>query len=302
MRWWQWGCALALGLSITLECFAARVAKVRGKSLLIELEGEPAKVGDIYLLKDDLGKTRGIIKIAKVSGAKAIARLGRGRAQEGMTLTLRPPKGQAASRAKKGQPVSETEKAQETTQTEETTKAETSRSYWGVQLGYLLNSMDVDLRTPVARTVSMEGNSFSARGFFDYLVFDRVWFRGIAGVEQFIADGASVCGAAANTGCDVEINYLSIDAWGRYVFTEQTFRPWAGLGFGLLFPATKKSSAIAESSITNTSAIRIGAGFDWFLSPRFMMPFNVEYVLLPESSTVKADYIAIRLGFGLPFD
>lgn len=299
-----WPLALTL-LIFSASSFAAKVAGVKGKRLLINLEGEPAKKGDIFYLKNPAGKRTAIIKIMAIKGDKALAVLGKGRAQKGYSLEYRPGSSTAQKRGGQQRP-GQTRQDQE--QEEKTSTAATSSdtTYWGIIAGFSMNSMDVDLKDQNGDprdSVSMSGSGFSLKAFFDYKLIDSVWFRGFSGIETFTTSGDAKCGDASpfTEGCETDIMYLSLDPWGRYVFSEGNFRPWVGVGFSLLFPLSKTSTALDESSITNTSVMSFGVGLDWFVSPTFFVPVTVEYGLLPSSDDVSANMISLRAGAGFSF-
>lgn len=270
-----------LVFSVPTLAFSAQVAKVKDKKVLLQLDGEPAEVGDFYYLLNSDGKKKGIVKITKVRDDKAIATLGKGEARPGWTLLKREKK--AGAHTKSAGKVRHEKQA-------------VGESYFGVSLGYSMDSMKVQLAPDT--TVSLSGGAITYKGFFDYNLFDRVWFRGYAGVESFVANGPTVCGGAA---CDVNITYLSMDLWGRYVFMPGSFRPWLGGGFSLIFPLSKSSTALSESSISNTSIISFGGGFDYFFTPTIFVPLTVEYGLFPKSDNVDTNLIAIRTGLGFSF-
>ena len=180
--------------------------------------------------------------------------------------------------------------------------------FWGLIAGFAQNSMDVKLKDNNGDDrgdVSMSGNGFSAKGLLDYKLLESVWFRGMAGIEQFNTTAGNECGNNDpdydNAACETDIMYISLDLWGRYVFSSGSFRPWAGAGFSLLVPMSKTSTALDEDSITNTSVMAAGFGFDWFTSDTFYVPFQVEYGLLPSSDDVTASLIAVRVGAGFAF-
>lgn len=283
------------------KALAASVVGVKGKKILVDLQGEPALKGDIFYLLDKSGKKKALIKIMKVKGNKALAMLGKGKALKGYTLKYRPKKG---STARKGQ-----KRGGDTTVNRgddaPTSAGESGGMFWGVMLGFSQNAMDVELQDNSGNargSTSLSGNGFSAKGLVDYNLFSPVWFRGTFGIEQFNTEGENLCGASPFTDkCVAEIMYLSMDLWGRYLFSEGSFRPWVGGGFSLMFPLSQTATALDESSITNTSVMSFGLGVDWFTSPTFYLPFSVEYGLLPSSDTVSANTIAIRLGAGFSF-
>lgn len=285
--------------------FAATVVGVKGKKILVNLQGEPALKGDIFYLLDKSGKKKALIKIMKVKGNKALALLGKGNAAKGFTLKYRPKKGESTANRPKG---GESDKEDTTAESADSggSAAGSSQMYFGVMLGFSQNSMDVELQDDAGASrgsTSLSGNGYSAKALVDYNLFSGIWFRGMFGVEQFNVSGDKLCGLSPsfNSTCTAEIMYLSLDMWGRYLFSEGSFRPWVGGGFSLMFPLTQSATALDESSITNTSVMSFGLGFDYFTSPTFYIPISVEYGLLPSSETVSANTIAIRAGAGFSF-
>ncbi len=270
---------------------AAQVAKVRGKALLIDTQGEPMAPGDIYYVIDLNGSRKAIIRIAKVKGNRAIAQLGKGRPQVGMSLERRGSQSASA-------PVSQSRISDYSAPTS------AADSYWGAMLGIGFDSMTADIITDTnlkQGTASTTGTSFSLKGLYDHRLFDRVWFRGLFGIEGLKTEGGNNCGTSTNQACNVDIMYLSADALGRYLFSEQQIRPWVGGGLSLLFPLSKSSTLLQDSSITNTYALLFAAGVDWQISPTMSLPFSVEYGMLPKSDTVEASWIQIRGGVAFPF-
>ncbi len=296
-------------LGTLLFCFffsfaaeAAKVAKVKGKKVLINLDGDPAQVGDIYYTLTPQGKKAGIIKLQKIKGNQAIAILGKGRALPGYGLEYRTPKGSTAKSS------SGTAGVEEAIASDSggSTSGSSKKMFWGGMVGFSMDTMDVDLKDgngATRATAGLTGSAFSVKGLFDYELLQQVWFRGTAGLEGFKASGSSVCGDSPTFGqaCDVDINYLAMDLWGRYLFSTGDYRPWLGVGFSLLFPMTKKASAVEEGSISNSSVMAFGGGLDWFISKDMYVPIQLEYGILPESEDVSAHMIALRVGLGIPF-
>jgi outer membrane protein W len=269
-------------LFTSLAAQAADVVKVKGKGVLVNLSGETAQVGDNYYLLNSSGKKIGIIRIVKmIKGDQAIAKLTAGQANPGMILQKRAAGGgTTARRREKGGGGSAYLQ---------------SKSYWGVLGGFSKNSMSVDLTN--GANASMSGTGFSVFGMFDYMFFDRVWFRGSAGYEAFNVSGGNACSGT----CDAQIGYLAFSFMGRYLFTDGSIRPWLGGGFDLLFPATKSSTALESSSVTNAGIFIFAAGADWSISNTMYIPFSVEYGLFPKSASVEASWIAVRAGIAVPF-
>jgi len=288
--------------------FAAKVVGVKGKKILVNLQGEPAQKGDLFFLINPAGKKRAIIKIMKVKGNKALAVLGKGKARKGYTLQYRPKKSSSAKRNKGGGPDTDAPVSMTTG-----SSRSSGDMYWGIIAGFAQNSMTVKLKQADTDTnpgadrgeESLSGNGFSFKGLIDYKLLESVWFRGTAGIEQFVAEGGQNCGNNVpdydNAACETDIMYISLDFWGRYLFSTGSFRPWVGAGFSLLVPMSKSSTALDEASITNTSVMSAGLGFDWFTSDSFYVPVQIEYGLLPSSDDVTANIIAVRVGAGFSF-
>ncbi len=267
------------------SAFAADITKVKGNKALINLDGLEAAEGDVFFAIDSNGKKKGIIKIDKVKGDKAIGAISKGKAQVGWTLTKRGPK---AAGDDSVTPSSKSTKG---------FSASNHDTFIGAMVGYGMDSAEVTLDS--GDVASLSGSGISAKGFFDYKLFPNIWFRGFGGIENFNGTGGNVCTGGAT--CDVKIMYITFDFWGRYVFSDKEFRPWLGGGFTLLFPMTKSSTAIVETSITTTSTYGVGGGADWFISKDSFIPMSVEYQLFPSSNQAKASIIALRVGYGMSF-
>jgi hypothetical protein len=283
-------CVFLLSLSTSSFVFAAEVVKVKGKSALLDMKGDPAVPGDtFYAVKPD-GKRAAIIRISKVKGDKAIGKVTKGKAAAGYTLEFKPAKVPGQMQAKE--------------KTDSSGQPTAHRSYWGGVFGYSQTSWSVnvnDANDELFETIKMSGGGFSAKALFDYELFPQVWFRGSTGLEGISGTGPAKCGEDNTGPCDVSIYYLSMDFIGRYVFSNGTFRPWLGGGVELLIPASKKATAIAESSISTSNVIVVAGGFDWFTSPNLYIPITLEYGMLPKSDEVEATWIAFRVGFAVPF-
>jgi hypothetical protein len=279
------------------SAFAAEILKVKGKSALIDLKGDPAAPGDLfYAVKPD-GKRAAIIKISKVKGEKAIGKITKGKAASGYTLELKPSAVTRNSRSSSEDSAS--------SDSGSSAPAGGVRSYWGFLLGYGMDKMDVNVNDFTSglfrEKTSLSGSGFSAKGLFDYELFPQVWFRGTTGLQGFSVSGSSICGVNNAETCNADLYYLSFDFLGRYVFSNGNIRPWAGGGIGLLFPVSKKATALQASSISTTNVMMFAGGVDWFISPRMYIPISIEYGLLPKSDEVEASWIEFRAGMAVPF-
>lgn len=277
----------------SLSVQAAKIAKVNGKKAYLILDSRVEAVkGDIYEVIDPQGAKKGLIKVMKVKGGRALGLL-KGSAKKGWNLKKR-----SSSQAKKGR-----SGAPQKDRYESLKQASASGSFYGILAGFSSNSMSAKIEQGNNTTldVDMTGSGFSGRLLFDYALWTSLWFRGLLGLENFATKGDANCGLSNNEECKVEISYLALDLWGRYLLTQGTFRPWIGLGFNLLFPSSQVSTAIDEESITSTSVFAAGGGVDWFFKPDMYMPIQIEYGMFPSSETVSVSYISFRLGVAIDF-
>jgi hypothetical protein len=285
----------SLALFVSVQTHAAKVLKIDGRKVMIDLEGDTAKDGDVFVVYDPAGKRKALVKIKGVKGSRAVGIVGKGKAQAGWKAKISE---KTAGKSKSGS------RTARTSSPEPDTSSPSGTSFWGLMGGLAMNSMSVDIDNnndgTSDKTASLDGMGFSAKGLFDYELFSQVWFRGLAGIEGLDASGSSEVGCGGKA-CSVSIYYLAADLWGRFVFSEGSFRPWIGAAFSLMFPLSKDATALQDSSITNTSAISIGGGIDWFTSPTFYIPIQVEYSMLPKSETVEASAINARIGIAMPF-
>jgi hypothetical protein len=274
---------ISFSICFSTTAFAIQIAKVKGRGVLIKLEGEATQAGDMFYALNSAGKKKAVIKITKVKGGSAVGQITAGKAEAGMALQRR--SGAVASHGSHSSSGGAFLR---------------SKSYWGVLGGLNMNTMDVDLPSPLSQTVSLSGMSFSLKGLFDYELFDHIWFRGTSGYQGFTASGSSKCGTGTSA-CNVSISYLSFDFLGRYIFTDGSIRPWLGGGFSMLFPAAKSSTALESSSITTSSTLVLAGGADWSINKEMYIPISLEYAMFPKSSTTSANWIALRAGVAWPF-
>ena len=91
----------------------------------------------------------------------------------------------------------------------------TKKMLVGFMGGYTITDMQVTLATTSA-TVDMGGNGYGAKVLFDYGIMNNLWFRGMVGLENFSAGGVNNSGCTGGAECNVNIDYLAFDFWGRW--------------------------------------------------------------------------------------
>ncbi len=284
-----------LGFFVSEVAEAARISQVRGKNVLIELEGTPARPGDIFFVVNPQGQRQGVVRIGQVRGRQAVAQLGRGQAQAGWSLVAR------EGAAGPGKPPTQQQRAQgqptpATPSTRATSPSPSPSMLFGLLLGYSLSSMTLD--PDDAPEYSLDGGGLSVKGLLDYPIWGSIGLRATAGLQQLEADGTN----SSDQDSSVSVNYLSAGFWGRFSMTQSNFRPWVGGGVNLLFPlGAETKNSIKQESIQTTSLFSVGGGLDFYLNPRLMLPIQFEYNLFPPTDAVKANMITVRFGVGYSF-
>lgn len=147
-----------------------------------------------------------------------------------------------------------------------------------------------------------------------YRVNDKIAV-GLRLESAIMARGVDISGASASTTVDLEVSAAgSYTVNGQYYFSNNSFRPFAGLGFGIYTIASAKAST---TSTTSTSSVSVASNKFGFY-PRFgfdvgHFTMQLEYNIVPSTkstalivagSTVtsvtsesKNSYLGIKAGF-----
>ncbi len=268
----------ALTISSAFQVNAAVVKAVKDKKVLVDMQSDKFKAGDILRAQDSSGKTVALIKIIKVKGSLAEG-IFKGKAEKGLSVSLKPAsekKSAGASRSshKSSEPFSDKK--------------------LGVMVGLSNGSATAKVTALTGTaTTSMSGMGFSVKGVMDTQLLSWLNFRGLAGFQQFNVTGTDPNGGCGGS-CNTKVLYLGADFLARFMFTDAL---WAGGGASLLFPMTKSSTAITASSISNTLVYQVAAGYDLHFADSAYIPIQVDYDLFPASSTVTASMISARIGY-----
>lgn len=259
---------------------AASVKAVQNTKVLLELNGDTATEGDLFIAVDpSTGKRLGIIKITKVKGNRALGNIVKGRAAKGWDAN---PRGkQAARKAPK----------------QEKPSSGPSNLGIGGMVGYAMENQSVTFNTPVF-TTNMTGNGFSGHVFGDYNFTDMFGVRGVAGMDMLSVSSNDTC---TGQKCSTSITYLTLGGWGRLNFWPGELNPWIGGGMLFLMPMSSDSTAIATDSISSTYAFVLGGGVDWRLDSSMYIPIQFEYALFASSTGVSTNWMALRAGLGFSF-
>ncbi len=282
---------LITSLILSQNAFAARVVQVKGKQILIDLEGDSANVGDKYFVMI-ANKKRGVVTIKKIGKSRAIATLDKGKAEVKATLQL----AKAAAVANNSDEDEAPSKKR---------KSKGGGTTIGVLAGYSMDSQSAKL-VNASRTdteeASMSGSGFSVLGFADIPYSGNLGFVGRAGFETFSVTGTSsksYC-SGNSSNCLTKITYLTLDALIRYEFGSGSFVPFAAGGIGIYYPISKETTALSPD-IGMSTVFLADLGVKYHLSPTSYIPAMIEYGLFPPGPDVSTSIIAVRVGYALSF-
>ena len=288
---------ILIGFSFCDNLYAASIAKVKGRKVLIKSDGE-VKAGKVYYIISESGKKRGLVKVKKVKGTKAIGVISKkSKAMKGWTLRERVRKVSKRRKRSRGDD-------------EYDPRTSLKKIAFGVLIGMNIANMEVKQIgfDPIFNDATLTGTGFSGKLFGDYNLFGGLWFRGTLGLEQLALEGEEdnlVCiedmSPPADKLCEVSINYLSADFLARYVFGIKMFRPWIGGGLSVAFPISSASTALQEDDIQVANTFIGALGVDLHFTPTIMMPIQAEFNFFAPADTVSASFIAARIGLAYKF-
>lgn len=287
------------------DAFAAQVAAVKGKQVLVL--GDQLEAGGLYYVTAQ-GKKKGIIRVVKIKGRKALAQLLKGSAGKGYTLVYRPKKGAGTSTAQKTRtrPSTSSSAAYDKYSEKPSSKFNNSSGYSGTSksfsiggmIGYQMNSAEVSFTG--GGSDSLSGSTIGFKAFGDYPLTEKINIRGEFGTMPFQAEGELVC-IDGNT-CGMNISYLAATMWARYMLgtSSSKTRFWGGGGASLAFPTgTGDTNAVNTDGIGSTLIFNVGGGFDYNLGEKYYIPVTLQYSLFPADDTVSANMIIFSAGLGM---
>lgn len=285
---------------------AAEVTNVKEKRVLLDTTGLEALEGDEFFLMTIENKKVGIVKLTKVKNGKALGDLIKGRAEIGMTLMAKSNTPKAAPRSTKNT-FDPTDESSIAPSLKGNTGFKLKRANVGILFNVLMNTMSAEEQNGngVAETAAMKGTSFGAMGFYDYAFSPRLMVRGAAGLDMYSTSSSITilgCENKTSTSCNVNINYLTASAYGKYNLTvDGNTRFFLLGGTSLMYAVSKKSTALKESEISITQVFLFGGGVDIKMDEKTFIPISIEYGIFPPSDSVKASTIYIRGGYAWIF-
>ena len=160
--------------------------------------------------------------------------------------------------------------------------------------------------------ITNTGFGFGAKVAVDYDILDTLGLRAFAGWQQFNANSkdSRQSGTCSNqegviADCKMELDMLLIHAQLHYYFLSQStdmFRPWFGLGGGLLIPLrTSENTALMEDPST-TGILTASMGGNINISSKLYFAPQLDFNYFLSSSTDAITYfISLKVGLMYSF-
>lgn len=269
---------------------AARITRVKGNQVMIDLEGENVAEGSRHLVIVG-GKKKAVVEITKAKNGKAIGKVLKGTPAQDGTLQALGGGGSSGGSTKTASKSHRSRSARD-----RSTSDSFSDLTVGAVLGLGLTGQDVTATNPSnqSETISMTGSGFSLKAFGDLPISGNLGAIGRVGLEKFGVSGTSQGGAEVKT----DIMYLTADLLLRYTFLDGDFKIFPLGGLGLHYPISKSSDVLNVQQISATTIFFFGGGMQYKFSDTMYATATAEYGLFPPSNDVKTSLIAVRGGVG----
>lgn len=284
------GFAIATLAFSASEAEAARITRVKGNQVMIDLEGATDIAEGSRHLVIVGGKKKAVVEITKAKGGKAIGKVLKGTAaQDGTLQALGGSSGGGSSKS-----------ASKSRRSRSTRDRSTSDSFSdltvGAVLGLGITGQDVTATNQAnqSETISMTGSGFSLKAFGDLPISGNLGAIGRVGLEKFGVTGTPQAGGEVKT----DIMYLTADLLLRYTFLDGDFKVYPLGGLGLHYPISKSSDVLNVQQISATTIFFLGGGMQYKFSDTMYATATAEYGLFPPSNDVKTSLIAVRGGVG----
>ncbi len=280
--------------------YSASIIQSKGNKVLINLEGEKVRIGQIISFQNDDGKVVAKAVVQQAKGERAIAVIKNGKLDGSEIVVI-------SSKKTNQDENFEDDEEQESFRQPVQKVYRFNSTKISALLTIGINNMNTKQTTggplPSNENVALKSNSFGLTGAIDYPFRNWLTLRGTLGFEPFNVDGNStlfVCNGTQN--CNAKINYLSAGGFARFDFTKRgSLQLWGALGGTAKYPIDKTSSALRTDDIKLTMTFGAGGGVDYFINNKMFIPASLEYQMFESSETVSANLILLRAGFGWAF-
>lgn len=288
--------AFVFVFTLSLTAGAASVIQVKGNRALLVLQGLPAQPGTELFALDAQQKRRAVLRVLQVKGDRAIAQITKGAASPGMLLIIRQSRPSA-------RPPQDNMFVQEAVPDRYSTQKRLTKA-WGILGGMAMSTMSLTAKTPlIEESLTMKGNSFNVKGFFDYPFSQSFNLRFVTGLETIGVSGTSqnldVC--SGSTTCSLSLNYLTLEGDAQLnLMNSSSMRFYLTGGFGFLL-AMSKANNITNLEATGTNQVLLlGAGVDIKMGRTSFIPIVFEYGMFPFAG-LSLSSMYLRAGYGMAF-
>lgn len=294
------GALLLLTLGMT-PANAASILQSKGNKVMIQLDGLSVSTGsEVYALTPDK-KRKAVIRVTAIKGDRAVGTILKGAAQNGMEIALKSEGGGSQSAPK-------TYSSEPTSSSGINTLRKSPKRGGGVLIGMAMNSAALSAKTRVNGTsfedsLTLKGNSYNLKGFYDYHMSPSFTIRGAIGLETLSTTGSTavtqVC--SGSTTCNLSLNYLAFEGDAQFNFVNSpSIRLWAGAGYSFLMAMSKDNNITNLEATSTNQVLLLGAGADIGVGKSGFVPVVVEYGLFPFAG-ISLSSIYIRSGYGWTF-
>jgi hypothetical protein len=324
-----------IGLALVFFCVthaqAMVISLVKGKKILVDLQGSEAVIGQQLNLLNSKNTVVGVIKIQSSKNGKALGLLIKGKATGKETLVPMAPtaavntptkplakaltksqsKLQIKSQASAVAPPPPKLRTRKIAPTQNLPQVDPQpvgprQPYRAsLLLGLATNTLSIRVTDGVtSQNVDNTGNSVSLALAVDRQFMSWLKLRGLLGYDQFNATGAATingCENRSSKDCKTDIKYLSTGAYVKYEKEYSKFRVWGGAGLFVKIPISKSSTALVESSLGPTMAYAAGLGADYVLETKSFIVASLEKQFYIKSDSAETSTLLIRLGAGKEF-
>jgi len=268
------------------------VDKVKGKAVLITLQGQTLAVDSQWVTVNDVGRKTGLVKIKAVKGDKAVADLMAGTAVAGESLIPRPPPKSRFKDDGTGQPPPDQADNPDGAAPEEPSPTGRSKKRMGVELGYAMDSFQFSSNGFTSSQFSGTGENF--QGFFDINLTQSLNVRLLGGYDIFNAadsSGNSISVSSLGGGGDLQ--------WRLYQKGNNNAFIGVGIVFEYVMSATLSSGlSNALQKPSNISSFVLSAGGDYALKKKLFIPYSIGYHSYLAGSGVTQTAIVLTGGIG----
>lgn len=272
----RWALTLWFFFLMVSSAEAAKITRVQGKKVTLDLQGARARSGERVTVRDKSGKKRGVLEIEKVRNGKAQARLAEGKVQKGWRVENSA--WSAPARSPAGSP------------------RRKSAMAVGLLAGVSMDTMMIKFNETESATLNGMGSA--VRLAVDLPLFSFLVLRLGLGQEQFKVSGSTktaVC--SGSTDCNLSVPYTTLDLVGRLLVGNF----WYGGGFSYFMKGSPTTNAIDTKSVQDVFVLNGEVGYDIKVGRNSFIPLQVGLGLMPPSNSVTPLFFSAKVGFFYSF-